>query len=185
MDEKSNAVELAVEITTAWLSNPNTRVAPEDVHTFLKNSHAALVGMIDPPAGEAQATAATPEEYQGAVTVRKSLADPEVIISMIDGKPYKALRRHLATHGLTPETYRERYGLKSDYPMVAPNYSKRRAEVAKQLGLGRKRPVAADATPDEAVTSEATPESASASEPTPASKPKAKRSAKGSAKANA
>ena len=185
MDEKSNAVELAVEITTAWLTNPNTRVAPEDVHVFLKNSHAALVDMITPSAKEAPATVEALEEFQAAVSIRKSLADPEVIYSMIDGKPYKTLRRHLAGHGLTPETYRERYGLKSDYPMVAPNYSKRRAEVAKQLGLGRKRTVAAEATPEEAVASEVAPAPADAPAPTPTSKPKAKRPAKKSARAGA
>lgn len=179
MDEKSNAVELAVEITTAWLSNPNTRVAPEDVHTFLKNSHAALVGMIDPPVKASTTQSEAPEEYQGAVSARKSLADPEVIISMIDGKPYKALRRHLATHGLTPETYRERYGLKADYPMVAPNYSKRRAEVAKQLGLGRKRAVPAETAADKAAASEPSPA------PAPTAKPKGKRSTKASTKADA
>ena len=57
---------------------------------------------------------------------------------MIDGKPYKTLRRHLAGHGLTPEQYRERYGLKSDYPMVAENYSEARRAMAKTIGLGRK-----------------------------------------------
>ncbi|MBB3933892.1 MucR family transcriptional regulator [Aureimonas phyllosphaerae] len=181
MEEKSNAVELAVEITTAWLSNPNTRVAPEDVHTFLKNSHSALVGMIDPPVEAAPAAEEAPAEYQGAVSARKSLADPDIIISMIDGKPYKALRRHLATHGLTPDTYRERYGLKADYPMVAPNYSKRRAEVAKALGLGRKRVAPTEVAADEATASEAAAAPVSAS----AGKPKAKRSAKAAAKADA
>jgi predicted transcriptional regulator len=179
VEEKSNAVELAVEITTAWLSNPNTRVAPEDVHTFLKNSHSALVGMIDPPVEAAPAAEEAPAEYQGAVSARKSLADPDIIISMIDGKPYKALRRHLATHGLTPETYRERYGLKADYPMVAPNYSKRRAEVAKALGLGRKRVAPAEAEAGEAAASEPT------AVPEPTAKPKAKRPAKARAKADA
>ena len=57
---------------------------------------------------------------------------------MIDGKPYKTLRRHLATHGMTPAEYRERYGLKADYPMVAENYSESRRAMAKKIGLGRK-----------------------------------------------
>ena len=57
---------------------------------------------------------------------------------MIDGKPYKTLRRHLSTYGLTPEEYRARYGLKSDYPMVSPNYSEARRAMAKRIGLGRK-----------------------------------------------
>lgn len=57
---------------------------------------------------------------------------------MIDGKPYKTLRRHLATNGMTPVEYRERYGLKADYPMVAPSYSEARRTMAKSIGLGRK-----------------------------------------------
>ncbi|RYE95881.1 MAG: transcriptional regulator, partial [Oxalobacteraceae bacterium] len=73
-----------------------------------------------------------------AVTARKSLASPDHIISMIDGKPYKTLRRHLATNGMTPVEYRERYGLKADYPMVAPTYSEARRTMAKSIGLGRK-----------------------------------------------
>jgi len=63
---------------------------------------------------------------------------------MIDGKPYKTLRRHLATNGLTPQEYRERYGLKADYPMVAPAYSESRSAMAKTIGLGRKPKAAAD-----------------------------------------
>lgn len=57
---------------------------------------------------------------------------------MIDGKPYKTLRRHLSTHGMTPEQYRERYGLKADYPMVSESYSQVRRDMAKKIGLGRK-----------------------------------------------
>jgi predicted transcriptional regulator len=57
---------------------------------------------------------------------------------MIDGKPYKSLKRHLGTHGLTPAEYRERYGLKPDYPMVAENYAELRRGLAKKIGLGRK-----------------------------------------------
>lgn len=62
---------------------------------------------------------------------------------MIDGKPYKTLRRHLSTHGLTPDDYRQRYGRKADYPMVAPSYSKARGAMAKPTGLGRKATPAA------------------------------------------
>jgi predicted transcriptional regulator len=72
------------------------------------------------------------------VTARKSLANPDSIISMIDGKPYKTLRRHLSTNGKTPEEYRERYGLKADYPMVAASYSEARRAMAHKIGLGRK-----------------------------------------------
>jgi predicted transcriptional regulator len=88
---------------------------------------------VDAPSEEPQAP-----QYVPAVTVRKSLASRDFIISLIDGKPYKTLRRHLSTHGLTAEDYRARYNLKPDYPMVAPSYSETRREVAKKLGLGQK-----------------------------------------------
>ncbi len=77
-------------------------------------------------------------EYAPAVTARKLLASPDVIISMIDGKPYKTLRRHLVTNGMTPAEYRERYSLKSNYPMVAATYSESGRAMAKKIGLGRK-----------------------------------------------
>jgi predicted transcriptional regulator len=74
----------------------------------------------------------------GAVSLRKSLASPEHIVSMIDGKPYRLLKRHLSQHGLTPHEYRIRCRLPSDYPMIAPAYNAERSAMAKRLGLGRK-----------------------------------------------
>jgi len=88
-------------------------------------------------AGESVDAAPT-QGFAPAVSVRKSLASDDHIISMIDGKPYKALRRHLSTHGLTPEEYRRRYNLKADYPMVAPSYSEARRAMAHKIGLGAK-----------------------------------------------
>lgn len=70
----------------------------------------------------------------------KKTITPDAIISLEDGKPYKALRRHLHTYGLTPNEYRAKWGLPHDYPMVAPNYSAARSALAKKLGLGRKAP---------------------------------------------
>ncbi|HXH16932.1 MAG TPA: MucR family transcriptional regulator [Sphingomonas sp.] len=131
-----NAVELATELTIAWLGNPNTRSSADDVPAFLGKMHetvAALLGNTN----DATLVEA-PTEYTPAVTARKSLASKDHIISMIDGKSYKTLRRHLATHGMTPAEYRERYGLKPDYPMVAENYSESRRAMAKKIGLGRK-----------------------------------------------
>jgi predicted transcriptional regulator len=131
-----NAVELATELTIAWLGNPNTRTSAEEVPAFLGKMHdtvSSLLGSTSAPVETAQ-----PTEYTPAVSVRKSLASKDHIISMIDGKPYKTLRRHLATHGLSPDEYRERYGLKSDYPMVAESYSESRRAMAKKIGLGRK-----------------------------------------------
>ncbi|MDY7526231.1 MucR family transcriptional regulator [Sphingomonas sp. 10B4] len=135
-DETINAVELATELTMAWLSNPNTRTSAEDVPAFLNSMHDAVVGLSTAPA-ENPPEEAIPE-FTGAVTARKSLANPDVIISMIDGKPYKTLTRHLSTNGLTPAEYRARYGLKADYPMTAPSYSAMRRDMAKKIGLGRK-----------------------------------------------
>lgn len=132
-----NTVELATELTIAWLSNPNTRAGADDVPAFLQKMHEAVTSLSSGgTSGEPAAAAA--EEYTPAVTARKSLASRDHIVSMIDGKSYKTLRRHLGTHGLTPEQYRERYNLKSDYPMVAPAYSDARRDMAKKIGLGRK-----------------------------------------------
>ena len=136
MNDDINAVELAAELTAAWLANPNTRTNADDVPAFLRSMHAAVAQL------SGASTSATTEEpaqtYEPAVTVRKSLASPDHIISMIDGKPYRTLRRHLSSNNLTPEEYRARYNLKADYPMVAPSYSEARRTMAKSIGLGRK-----------------------------------------------
>ncbi|MDY0959451.1 MucR family transcriptional regulator [Sphingomonas sp. CFBP8993] len=131
-----NAVELATELTIAWLGNPNTRTSSEEVPAFLNKMHETVSSLLG--AAPQSADVEAPTEYVPAVSVRKSLASKDHIVSMIDGKPYKTLRRHLATHGLTPEEYRDRYGLKSDYPMVAESYSESRRAMAKKIGLGRK-----------------------------------------------
>ena len=139
MDENtltSTPVELATELTIAWLSNPNTRAQAEDIPAFLRSMHEAVVGLVGGEPEEPQAAPAA--TYEPAVTARKSLSSPDHIISLIDGRPYKTLRRHLSGHGLTPEQYRERYNLKSDYPMVAPSYSEARRAMAKTIGLGSK-----------------------------------------------
>ena len=118
---EENTIELATELTIAWLSNPNTRVSADEVTAFLnkmRDSIAALARDVE----AAGTTNDQPAEYVPAVSVRKSLSDPDHIISMIDGKKYKTLRRHLSTHGMTPAEYRVHYGLKPDYPIVSPNY---------------------------------------------------------------
>lgn len=145
-DNATDTVTLAADLTAAWLGNTSTRVLADEVPAFLKSMHETLRGLAtaSTPTGDESPAAAVPE-YAGAVSARKSLADPAHIISMIDGKPYKSLRRHLSAQGLTPEDYRARYNLKSDYPMVAPEYSEARRAVAKRLGLGRKPGQSAEA----------------------------------------
>ena len=135
-----NAVELAAELTIAWLGNQNNRVGADDVPTFLRTMHATVTELANGPAGDSETSqdAAAPAEHTPAVTVRRSLASKDHIISMLDGKPYKTLKRHLARHGLTPEQYRQRFNLKPDYPMVSENYSEARRAMAHKIGLGQK-----------------------------------------------
>lgn len=129
-----SATELATELTSAWLSNPNTRASAEEALAFFNVMRGAVGGGAD-KAGPEEASA---PEYTPAVTARKSLASPDHIISMIDGKKYKTLTRHLSTNGLTPAEYRSRYNLPASYPMTAPAYSEQRRAMAKKIGLGRK-----------------------------------------------
>jgi predicted transcriptional regulator len=150
-ESETNPVELAAELTMAWLSNPNTRVDGSDVGNVLRQLHEAVASLSSPSQPEAEPA----PEYTPAVSVRKSLASKDHIISMIDGKPYKSLRRHLSSNGLTPNQYRERYGLKSDYPMVSESYSQVRRDMARTIGLGRKPKVAASP----AAETQATPKS--------------------------
>ncbi len=161
-DYSIDPVELAADLTMAWLANPNTRVSAEDVPSFLKSMHGAVTELTGAQAPASPAEDAAPE-YTPAVTARKSLASRDHIISMIDGKPYRTLRRHLSTHGLTPEEYRARYNLKPDYPMVAESYSEARREMAKKIGLGRKpgqKPAApAKAAPKAAASTASAPKS--------------------------
>lgn len=155
MTTETNATELATELTIAWLSNSNTRVSADDVPAFLQSMYATVTGLGTPT----EETSSTPEEpeYTPAVSVRKSLASKDHIISMIDGKPYKTLRRHLSGHGLTPDEYRARYGLKADYPMVSETYSESRRDMAKRIGLGRKPKAASDAAAPADATAVASP----------------------------
>lgn len=134
-DNDMGSIELAAELTMAWLSNPNNKADADEVAGILRRMHRAVKSLsaIDEPEA-----APAPKEFAPAVSVRKSLASKDHIISLIDGKPYKALRRHLSGQGLTPDEYRARYGLKPDYPMVSENYSQARRDMAKKIGLGRK-----------------------------------------------
>lgn len=126
---------ITAELVSIYVGN--NPISSKDIPTLISTVHAALVAL-------SPAIAEPSPEFVSAVTPRKSLASPDYIISMIDGKPYRSLKRHLAAHGLTPEEYRARYSLKPDYPMVAPAYSQALREVAKRIGLGRKPAVKAD-----------------------------------------
>ncbi|MET4898736.1 MucR family transcriptional regulator [Sphingomonadaceae bacterium jetA1] len=140
-DARQDLTVLTVDLLSAFVSNNNVR--SEDLPGLIASTHSALAALDAPVAPEPEAEV---ETHVPAVGVRKSLADRDYILSLIDGKPYRSLKRHLASHGLTPATYRERYKLPASYPMVAPGYSEKRREVARQLGLGRK-PRAAEPQP--------------------------------------
>lgn len=108
----------------------NNSVAISDLPQLIKTVHDSLAGLTgDSPA----------EKPQPAVSVRRSMT-PDYIVCLEDGRKLKMLKRHLATaYGMTPEDYREKWGLPSDYPMVAPNYAKQRSSLAKKIGLGKRR----------------------------------------------
>lgn len=126
-----NYVELAADIVSAYVSNNS--VATGDLPGLIGDIHSALVrlssGTIDAPA----------ESLKPAVPIKKSIT-PDYIVCLDDGKKFKSLKRHLRTqYDMTPEEYRERWGLPPDYPMVAPNYAQARSQLAKKMGLGQQR----------------------------------------------
>jgi predicted transcriptional regulator len=127
----SNLIELAADIVSAYVSN-NT-VPAGDLPALLSNIYNALatVGVVEPEP--------EPEVLKPAVSIKKSVM-PDYIICLEDGKQFKSLKRHLRTqYGMSPEDYREKWGLPSDYPMVAPNYAEARSRLAKEMGLGQQR----------------------------------------------
>ena len=136
--EQQELISLTVQLLSAYVAN--NQLESGQLAGLIETTRNAL-------AGKPKAEDAVAPEFVGAVTVRKSLGSRDHILSMIDGKPYKSLKRHLSTRGLTPAEYRERYNLPKDYPMVAPGYSEQRREVAKRLGLGRRSAAPAEIAP--------------------------------------
>lgn len=126
----SNYIDLAADIVSAFVSN--NAVPASDLPSLIADVHGALQNVANPVQTKAE------EKPTPAVPVKKSIT-PDAIISLIDGKPYKSLKRHLTGNGLTPEQYRERFGLPRDYPMVAAAYAAKRSELAKANGLGQQR----------------------------------------------
>ena len=126
----SELLALTTDIVASHVSN-NT-VAITDLPSLIQQVYAALSGLGNAPA--ASATRPHP-----AVPIKKSVM-PEYIVCLEDGKKLKMLKRHLKTrYNMSPEEYRERWGLPSDYPMVAPAYAQQRSDLAKKIGLGTKR----------------------------------------------
>lgn len=125
---QTDLLELTAEIVSAHASN--NKVTSAELPQVIKDVFSTLSEL-----GESGVPAEAPDP---AVPVKKSIT-PDYIVCLEDGKKLKMLKRHLNTsYGMTPEQYRERWGLPADYPMVAPNYAKRRSSLAKKIGLGRK-----------------------------------------------
>lgn len=129
----NNMAEITASVVAAYVSH-NT-IAPGDVPQFISQVHAALGGL-----GSGATSAPPAVELTPAVPVKKSVT-PDFIVCLEDGKKFKSLKRHLRSHyNLSPEEYRAKWGLPTDYPMVAPNYAAQRSSLAKEMGLGQKRP---------------------------------------------
>ncbi len=125
----SNPIELAADIVAAFVSN--NPLPKGDLSSLIQAVHMAVVSLAAGP----EASQPQTEVKEPAAPIRKSIT-PEFLICLDDGKRFKSLRRHLAGLGLTPEQYREKWKLPSDYPMVAPNYAAQRSAVAKHIRQG-------------------------------------------------
>jgi len=131
MPENSHAIELAAQIASAYVSNNSVRAS--DLPILLGDIHAALVRF----SSGSTSLAAESAKPTPAATVKKSVTK-DYLVCLEDGRKFKSLKRHLrSAHDLTPEQYRQKWGLPSDYPMTAPSYSKVRSALARDLGLGR------------------------------------------------
>lgn len=129
--KRDDCFALTAEIVAAYVGH--NAIAPGDIAGLIRDVHAAFVRL----AGTADIDAA--DQPKPAVPPKRSVM-PDYIVCLEDGKKFKSLRRHLRTrYQMTPEQYREKWGLPPDYPMVAPNYAAARSSLAKQMGLGQQR----------------------------------------------
>lgn len=162
-------IERTVDVVAAYVSNNSLPSA--DLPALIASIHEALNAIGSGPVAPATESVERPTPAQ----IRKSIR-PDGLVSFIDGKSYKTLKRHLTKHGLDPQSYRERYGLPADYPTTSANYSAQRSALAKSLGLGqpgRSQSADKDAEPADEAVSAPTPSRRKAS--AAATKPRAGR----------
>jgi predicted transcriptional regulator len=134
MDNQDNFTETLITLTADIVSAhvSNNSVAVNDLPVLIQNVHGALSGL-------GEAVEQPQPKPEPAVSIRSSIK-PDYIVCLEDGKKLKMLKRHLMTHyNMTPDEYRQKWGLAADYPMVAPNYAEQRRTLAKKIGLGTKR----------------------------------------------
>jgi predicted transcriptional regulator len=124
-------IDLTADIVSAYLSNNPTPAS--EIPNLISQVHSALLRVSS---GRSEAPA---EPAKPAVSLKKSIS-PDYLVCLEDGKRFKSLKRHLRTqYNMTPEQYRDKWGLPADYPMVAPNYAVARSQLAKKMGLGQQR----------------------------------------------
>jgi predicted transcriptional regulator len=128
---ESSLIALTASIVSAYVSNNS--VSASEIPSLISQVHSALTQVAG---GRGEIIA---EPLKPAVPIKRSI-NSDFIVCLEDGKKFKSLKRHLRTqYGMTPEQYREKWGLSPDYPMVAPNYAAARSQLAKQMGLGQQR----------------------------------------------
>src|SRR5262245_40230593 len=128
---KVGIIELTANIVSAYVSN--NQVGRDDIPAMIADVHEALSKATQ------RGSSTERDDLKPAVPLKKSI-HPDYLICLEDGKKFKSLKRHLRTHyNLSPEEYREKWGLDRDYPMVAPNYAAARSHLAKQMGLGTRK----------------------------------------------
>ena len=132
MSDDLNLIDLTADVVSAHVSNNS--VAVGDLPNLIRQVHEALSSL-----GRPEATAEQKQERTPSVSVRSSIK-PDHLVCLECGKKQKTLKRHLQNaHGMSPAEYREAFGLKKDYPMVAPAYSQMRGDMARSIGLGRRK----------------------------------------------
>ena len=130
-DPTNSAVaEVTSEVVAAYVAQ--NHIQPSELPNLIASVHAAFGGL-----GKPHAVAEEPAKLVPPISIKKSITD-DYLVSMEDGKRYKALKRHLSIRGLTPNEYRAKWGLPSDYPMISPAYAAHRSAIAKNRGLGRR-----------------------------------------------
>ena len=148
--QSDNQIQLTADIVAAYVSSNSVPLA--GLADLIASVHRGLVGLSTP-----NEPAKIEVEKPTAAQIRKSITH-DGLVSFVDGKTYKTLKRHLTGAGLDPASYRQRYGLPSDYPMTAPSYSEQRSALAKSLGLGQQRRTGTETPKKVAETDEAAPE---------------------------
>jgi predicted transcriptional regulator len=139
LEADASLVDLTVDIVSAYVAN--NQVAATSLTDLIRTVHGSLNDLNSPK------PVAADKPLTPAVSIKKSIT-PDYMICLEDGLKFKSLTRHLrSAYGMTPDQYREKWGLNADYPMVAPNYSAQRSQLAKELGLGQMRRKAKTETP--------------------------------------